>query len=76
MVNRVLDDALGDDDALAVAALALLAKLAKQAKQKDNVVFGVMQENHERIVGMTARWREMSKAALEPTRAKRLRVMR
>lgn len=73
VVNRVLDDALGDDDALAVAALALLAKLAKQ---KDNVVFGVMQENHERIAGMTARWREMSKAALEPTRAKRLRVMR
>lgn len=76
VVNRVLDDALGDDDALAVAALALLAKLAKLAKQKDNVVFGVMQENHERIAGMTARWREMSKAALEPTRAKRLRVMR
>lgn len=73
VVSRVLDDALDDDDALAVAALALLAKLAKQ---RDPVVFGVVRENHERIAGMTARWREMSKAALEPTRAKRLRVMR
>ena len=73
LLETLLEDALGEEDELAVAALALVTMMARN---RDRTVFEVLQRDDARIAGMVGKWREMSKAVLEPTRANRLRVMR